>query len=64
MITADFLNYIGKDIRVEDPKTKGNLWMNCSKIRSFGITFSSVSEGLKMCADDYGLKKETHFINT
>ena len=29
--------------------------MNCDKIKKYGITFSSVEDGLKRCAQDYGL---------
>ena len=51
-ITKEFLSYIGKDIIVEDAPPRHNLWMNCERARRHGVIFSSVSEGLKKCADD------------
>ena len=56
-ITKDFLATIGKDIRVEDCASRNNLWMNCEKARKYGVDFSSVEDGLKICARDYGLLK-------
>lgn len=54
-ITEDFLALIGKDIRLEDGPARHNLWMNCRKAANLGVNFSSVEEGLKACAKDYGL---------
>jgi len=31
--------------------------MNCEKARKHGVVFRSVEEGLKACAQDYGLLK-------
>lgn len=56
-ITKEFLNVIGKNIAVEDANPRHNLWMNCEKASSFGVTFSSVENGLKKCAKDYGILK-------
>ena len=56
-ITKEFLNVIGKNISVEDANPRHNLWMNCEKASSFGVTFSSVENGLKKCAKDYGILK-------
>ena len=54
-ITKDFLAYIGKDLAVKDTPSKQNLWMNCQKAREQGVIFSSVEDGLKRCAKDYGV---------
>ena len=56
-ITKEFLSVIGKNISVEDANPRHNLWMNCEKASSFGVTFSSVENGLKKCAKDYGILK-------
>ena len=54
-ITKDFLAYIGKDLAVKDAPSNQNLWMNCQKAREQGVIFSSVEDGLKRCATDYGV---------
>ena len=54
-ITREFLGLIGKDIIVKDAPSRQNLWMNCDKARKYGVDFSSVENGLKRCAKDYGL---------
>ena len=54
-ITKEFLKLIVKDISVEDVPPRHNLWMNCEKARKNGVIFSSVEDGLKQCAKDYGL---------
>ena len=54
-ITRDFLSLIGKDIRLEDAPPRQNLWMDCEKARRYGVTFSSVEDGLRKCAQDYGM---------
>lgn len=54
-ITKDFLAYIGKDLAVKDTPSSQNLWMNCQKAREQGVIFSSVEDGLKRCAKDYGV---------
>ena len=55
-ITHEFLETLGKDIKIEDSPARHNLWMNCQKAKKYGITFSSVEDGLIRCARDY------HFI--
>lgn len=57
-ITLEFLDIIGKDIRVEDVPARHNLWMNCEKAKKYGIEFSSVEDGLKKCAEDYNLLRK------
>lgn len=57
-ITKSFAEYLGKDLRVTESPDRHNLWMNCSKARACSVDFSPVLEGLKKCADDYGLHKE------
>lgn len=54
-ITTEFIGLIGKRITVNDVAPAHNLWMNCDKAKQYGITFSSVEDGLKRCAQDYGL---------
>ena len=54
-ITIEFLDIIGKDIRVEDAPARHNLWMNCEKAKKYGVEFSNVEYGLKKCAKDYNL---------
>lgn len=54
-ITKDFLSFIGKDIAIEKTAPRHNLWVNCEKVKKHGIVFSSVEDGLKKCAKDYGL---------
>ncbi len=54
-ITTDFLSLIGRNIKVNDIAPAHNLWMNCDKAKRCGITFSSVEDGLKKCAEDYGM---------
>ncbi len=55
-ITREFIETLGRDIKVEDTHPNHNLWMNCEKARKYGVKFSSVEAGLKKCAEDY------HFI--
>jgi dTDP-4-dehydrorhamnose reductase len=54
-ITEEFLMRIGKNIRLEDAPPRHNLWMNCGKAGKHGVIFSSVEDGLKKCAEDYGI---------
>ena len=56
-ITAEFLALIGKTIRLEDAPPRHNLWMNCEKARTFGVSFRCVEDGLKACAQDHQLLK-------
>ena len=57
-MTIEFIDIIGKDIKIEDALPRHNLWMNCEKARKHGIEFSSVGGGLKKCAKDYNLLKK------
>ena len=54
-ITREFLNLLGKDVKLEDAPPRRNLWMNCEKARKLGVDFLTVDEGLKACAKDYHL---------
>ena len=54
-ITRDYLALIGKHIPVIDCPPGHNLWMNCEKARKHGVDFRSVEDGLRLCAEDYGL---------
>ena len=58
-ITEEFLKYLGRKDRAVDTPPRHNLWMDCSKAVRNGVVFSSVLDGLKRCADDYGLR-ESH----
>lgn len=54
-ITRQFLRQMGKDTPVLDCEPRHNLWMDCTKAKNLGVQFSSVSEGLVRCAQDYSL---------
>ncbi len=54
-LTKEFVDILGKNIKVEDTSLKHNLWMNCEKSQKYGIKFSRVEDGLKKCAIDYGI---------
>ena len=56
-ITKDFAALIGKNITVEDCPPRHNLWTDCTKAKQYGVTFTSVEDGLKDCARDYSLIK-------
>jgi dTDP-4-dehydrorhamnose reductase len=56
-ITREFLNLLGKDVKLEDAPPRQNLWMNCEKARLLGVDFPSVEEGLQACAVDHQLIK-------
>jgi len=61
-ITQEFLDIIGKDIKVEDALSRHNLWMNCEKAKKYGVEFSSVEDGLKKCAEDNRLYIKNTFL--
>lgn len=52
-ITREFLDLLGKKVRLEDAPARHNLWMNCNKAAKYGVRFSTVTEGLKKCAVDH-----------
>lgn len=56
-LTVGLMEKLGKGTVVEDSGERHNLWMDCSKARSFGVVFSSVEDGLEKCARDYGFIK-------
>lgn len=56
-ITAACLSLLGKTTPLEEAPPRHNLWMNCEKAKRYGVTFSSVEEGFRQCAADYGLLK-------
>lgn len=51
-ITREFIDLLGKKIKLEDSPAKHNLWMNCGKAQKFGVKFSDVIDGLMKCAAD------------
>ena len=56
-VTNKFLDMLGKKLIVKDALARHNLWMDCSKVRKYGVEFSSVIDGLERCARDYKLNK-------
>ena len=52
-ITREFLEVLGKNVKLEDIPAEHNLWMNCDKARRYGVRFHSVTDGLRKCAADY-----------
>lgn len=54
-IAKEFADYLGKNLKVTESPDRHNLWMNCAKAAAGGVVFSTVLDGLKKCADDYGL---------
>lgn len=57
-ITKEFIALLGKKVRVVDSPARHNLWMNCDKARRYGVTFSTVTDGLIKCAADHNLLAE------
>lgn len=51
-IAKEFIAYLGRDLAVEDAPARHNLWMDCSKAKNAGIRFSTVLDGLKLCAEE------------
>ena len=43
-------------VKLTDAGTCHNLWMNCGKIREYGIRFRSTIDGLNQCIQDYMLQ--------
>ena len=56
-ITQEFIEILGKKLKLKDAPALHNLWMNCEKARKYGVVFRTVEDGLKMCAGDYKLLK-------
>ena len=54
-ITQEFIDLLGKKVRLEDASLRHNLWMNCDKAKKYGVKFSTVTDGLIKCAKDYNL---------
>jgi len=54
-ITRDFLDFLHKDVPLEDGPAAPDLWMNCKKAAAQGVVFRRVEDALKDCAADYGL---------
>ena len=42
-------------VTLSDAGERHHLWMDCSKLKSFGICFDTTLEGLKRCIRDYSL---------
>ena len=52
-ITQEFIELLGKKLKLEDASARHNLWMNCDKARKYSVEFSRVTDGLIKCARDY-----------
>lgn len=54
-ITEKFVAFLGKKIKVgQDETMRPNLWMKCDKARKYGVDFSSILDGLMLCAKENG----------
>lgn len=54
-ITQEFIDLLGKKVKLEDIPARHNLWMNCDKSKKYGVKFSNVTDGLMKCAVDNNL---------
>ena len=54
-ITQEFIDLLGRTVKLEDSPARHNLWMNCDKAKKYGVRFSTVIDGLRKCAADYNL---------
>lgn len=52
-ITQEFIEILGKKLKLKDAPALHNLWMHCDKARKYGVEFSNVTDGLRKCAEDY-----------
>lgn len=50
-----FKDRLSLPVRIQDAGFRHNLWMDCSKIRQYGIHFCNSIDGLEKCIGDYGL---------
>ena len=50
-----FKNELSLPVEIHDTYSDRHLWMDCSKIKNYGIDFRSTVLGLKRCVHDYGL---------
>ena len=55
-ITQEFIELLGKKVRLEDSSPRHNLWMNCSKAKKYGVKFGTIIDGLLKCAKDNNIK--------
>ena len=58
-ITQEFIELLGKKVRLEDSSPRHNLWMNCGKAKKYGVKFSTVIDGLLKCAKDNNIFTES-----
>ena len=58
-ITQEFIELLGKKVRLEDSSPRHNLWMNCDKAKKYGVKFSTVIDGLLKCAKDNNIFTES-----
>lgn len=62
-ITREFIDLLGKEVKLMDSPAGHNLWMNCEKAGKCGVKFSTVTDGLIKCASDYNMIKGTDYGN-
>lgn len=56
METAYWLkNRLSLPIHIEEAGPRYHLWMDCSKIKKYGISFLTTIDGLEKCIEDYSL---------
>lgn len=54
--TAEWLKKeLSLPVNIHDAGFRHHLWMDCSKIKSYGIDFCNTIDGLKKCIEDYSL---------
>ncbi len=58
-ITQEFIELLGKKVRLEDSSPRHNLWMNCGKAKKYGVKFSTVIDGLLKCTKDNNIFTES-----
>ena len=56
IVTSQFIEELGLEIRLEDAPARHNLWMDCSKAKRYGVIFSDVSKALMKCSKDNGFE--------
>ena len=50
-----FKNELALPVAIHDTFSDRHLWMDCSKIKSYGIDFCTTAQGLQKCVRDYAL---------
>lgn len=50
-----FKKALSLPVNIHDAGSRHHLWMDCSKIRGYGIHFNNTIDGLQQCIRDYDL---------